>query len=153
MIELENIKISIDSNAIRYNEGITSKGNRVIICILPYTIKANPNYRYTLLTATRFCKEINDLLQENTLCAIGKAVLYQSFEGPGDTWNAQLGKKIAYAKAEINAYRYAMKRIYKINKAVTEALNKTSMNFLDKASNVISHNEEYLTKICGKSFD
>lgn len=69
-----------------------------------------------------------------------------------DTFNRELGIKIATAKAESNAYRKAVKLV----KPLVEYWKKqlfTNLDFVGRAEGVMKHNEQYIHDIGGKVTD
>ena len=61
----------------------------------------------------------------------------------GDIFDENIGKKISLAKAEKKAYDKVRKRLIKKWSKVANTLNVVG-NFIDKAYNVIDHNDQYL---------
>lgn len=66
----------------------------------------------------------------------------------GDTFDKELGIKIATAKAENNAYRKAVNQMIPLMDCWAEQLS-TYGDFVEKATNVLAHNENYVHNIGG----
>ena len=63
---------------------------------------------------------------------------------PKDTFDAEIGKKVARAKAESSAYRFCSKILTKsIEKFIFNLAGATS-EFIGKASGVVRHNKRYI---------
>lgn len=66
---------------------------------------------------------------------------------PKDTFNAEIGKKVARAKAESKAYAYYSGLIDRaLYGSFTTELDNATDNFFDKTESVIEHNNKYLAK-------
>ena len=65
---------------------------------------------------------------------------------PEDTFNLEIGKKIALARAESNLYTEAKKVLNDVIKS-TERTLKDAYEFCEKASGVRRHNKEDIHKI------
>lgn len=63
---------------------------------------------------------------------------------PKDTFDAEIGKKVARAKAESNAYRFCSKILTKSIEKFTFNLASATSEFIEKASGVVRHNRRYL---------
>ena len=63
---------------------------------------------------------------------------------PADNFDPEIGKKVARAKAESMAYKYAKKQITKMYDKYNSVMSKAIENFNAKATNVIEHNVEYV---------
>lgn len=63
---------------------------------------------------------------------------------PKDTFNAEIGKKVARAKAESSAYKFCSKILTKSIEKFTFNLASAAANFIKKASGVVVHNKRYL---------
>jgi len=65
---------------------------------------------------------------------------------PDDTFNLEIGKKIALARAESELYTLAKKQVVEANKRL-EMTIKEGKAFCEKAIGVRKHNKEYIHKI------
>ena len=63
---------------------------------------------------------------------------------PKDTFNAEIGKKVARAKAESSAYKFCSKILTKSIEKFTFNLAGAAADFVKKASGVVIHNKRYL---------
>ena len=63
---------------------------------------------------------------------------------PKDTFDAEIGKKVARAKAESSAYRFCSKILTKSIEKFTFNLAGAAADFIEKASGVVRHNKRYL---------
>lgn len=72
---------------------------------------------------------------------IGKATCNKE-----DKFDANIGMKIALAKAEMKAYHSANKTAKVIYEQYKAKMNETK-EFIDKATHCIEHNKEYIKKI------
>ena len=69
---------------------------------------------------------------------------------PEDEYNFKIGKRIALARAEINAYRYYVKFLIEFNDC-HQKLATDSADLYDKLRKQISHNKEYIEDIISGS--
>lgn len=80
-------------------------------------------------------------------CSIGNFFVVEKARcNKGDKFDANIGMKIALARAEMKAYQLANKEIkikYERFKKKTDELKE----FIDKANHCIEHNKEYIKKI------
>lgn len=65
---------------------------------------------------------------------------------PKDTFDAEIGKKVARAKAESSAYRFCSKILTKSIEKFTFNLASAAAEFVKKASGVVVHNKRYLSQ-------
>lgn len=65
---------------------------------------------------------------------------------PKDTFDAEIGKKVARAKAESSAYRFCSKILTKSIEKFTFNLAGAASEFIEKASGVVIHNKRYLSQ-------
>lgn len=65
--------------------------------------------------------------------------------GPEDTFDEEVGMKIARAKAETAMYRRVGRAMYRFGRYMASSLAHTQ-DMLEKAANVIEHNNKYLEK-------
>lgn len=61
----------------------------------------------------------------------------------GDTWDVNIGKKIALAKAEKKAYTKVRKRCAKTMRRCFKMM-QIICNFCNKSDSVVNHNDKYL---------
>lgn len=71
---------------------------------------------------------------------------------PEDEYNFKIGKRIALARAEINAYRYYIKFLIEFNDC-HQRLATDSADLYDKLRRQISHNKEYIGDIISGSIE
>lgn len=71
---------------------------------------------------------------------------------PEDEYNFKIGKRIALARAEINAYKYYEKFLIESNDYY-QKLATDSANLYDKLRRQISHNKEYIRDIISGSIE
>lgn len=115
---------------------IENKG--VVLCKLQYKVNVPEVVRLLAKTMTDD-KDVKKLLSDNdTFECFGVAKLMD-----GDTFDVEVGKKIARAKAESVAYANVANVIIKVYSKFGDALNSME-DFFDKASRVLVHNEEYV---------
>ena len=65
---------------------------------------------------------------------------------PKDTFDAEIGKKVARAKAESSAYKFCSKILTKSIEKFTLNLASAAAEFVKKASGVVVHNKRYLSQ-------
>ena len=66
---------------------------------------------------------------------------------PQDTFNVEIGKKVARTKAESSAYGFYSRLVDRaIYGRFMDNLDNITEDFFDKADSVIEHNNEYLDK-------
>ena len=65
---------------------------------------------------------------------------------PKDTFDVEIGKKVARAKAESSAYRFCSKILTKSIEKFTFNLASAAADFVKKASGVVIHNKRYLSQ-------
>jgi hypothetical protein len=63
---------------------------------------------------------------------------------PNDTFDVEIGKKVARAKAESSAYKFCSKILTKSIEKFTFNLASAASEFIEKASGVVRHNRRYL---------
>lgn len=99
-------------------------------------IKKNFNIEDNYVICTLYCH-----------CSIGNFFVAEKARcNKGDKFDANIGMKIALARAEMKAYKVANKEIkikYERFKKKTDELKE----FIDKANHCIKHNKEYIKKI------
>ena len=66
----------------------------------------------------------------------------------GDTYNKEMGRRIAFAKAERKAYKHARKNV-KHDIEEIKAVLEAAQNFYDKADGCFVHNDNYIKQLCG----
>jgi len=130
-IDRQNFKL-----IIRKESTIVDEKNRRVIHILDWAI-VSPDIFNDFIWITRN----NDSWKVITGRTKGVAVCH-----PEDTFNEEIGRKMARAIAESNAYQNASKILRKrmkvINKIVDE-LDMMSIDFKMKADEIKTHNREY----------
>lgn len=132
-----NIRASIHD--MKYN---VNEKKKCVTCIIYYTIESDyfiDGVLYNLASYAKCGPSYTDLLKGRTKRAIGIAKC-----SDGDTFDIEIGKKIARAKAESNMYGECFRYI-------TECINTLQSKFIDpvkgfakKATDVIIHNTGYL---------
>ena len=65
---------------------------------------------------------------------------------PKDTFDAEIGKKVARAKAESSAYKFCSKILTKSIEKFTFNLAGAAADFIEKATGVVIHNKRYLSQ-------
>lgn len=63
---------------------------------------------------------------------------------PKDTFDVEIGKKVARAKAESSAYKFCSKILTKSIEKFTFNLASAASEFIGKASGVVIHNKRYI---------
>lgn len=63
---------------------------------------------------------------------------------PKDTFDVEIGKKVARARAESSAYRFCSKILTKSIEKFTFNLASAASKFIEKASGVVRHNKHYI---------
>ena len=65
---------------------------------------------------------------------------------PKDTFDVEIGKKVARAKAESSAYKFCSKILTKSIEKFTFNLAGAAADFIEKATGVVIHNKRYLSQ-------
>lgn len=125
------------------------KNGNKITCILKYKINVpsvfERGYRNGgLLTSNTYHSQfynVNDT-SEHCFTATGVAMCRH-----GDTFNDNLGRKIAEARAESAAYAFATPLVKKYVQSTAESLLNMSYDFAAKSDNVKRHNKEYVNDL------
>lgn len=116
-------------------------GKKVITCILMANI-VTPNMNVD-----------GDLLfdifswGENSITVTGKAVC-----SINDNFNEEIGKAVARAKAESNAYKIAAKMIHSRIILLDKVLDAAE-RFAEKAKKVVDHNASFINKVTDPTTD
>ena len=126
---IDNIKIHFEQP-----EYIVNETNGVVICKLRFTTTAPLMVRWSKM----------DPIQENPTVTeqVVKTVV---FAKNGDKFDANIGKKVALAKAENQAYSYVKNWMMLAHKEVVKTV-RAMKDFKDKAEKVKNHNIEYMKK-------
>lgn len=122
------LKLSFDNN-IRY---FVNEKKRTVTCVLNAKFTEAPRYTFPYG------------IPEYTLCDKIKGVGVAKC-AEGDTFNADFGKSIARARAEIDAYMNANRYIEKYKEALEKSIHSLD-NFISKSYNYAVHNLSYIDK-------
>lgn len=123
-----NIKIHF-----KQPEYIVDEANGVVICKLKFIVTAPFMVRCTM----------SPIHEDPTLTEqVIKTVV---FAKNGDKFDANVGKKVALAKAENRAYSYVKNWMMLAHKEIVKTV-RAMVDFKDKAEKVKAHNVEYMKK-------
>ena len=126
---IDNIKIHFEQPEYIVNETIG-----VVICKLRFTTTAPLMVRWSIMSPIH---------EDPTLTEqVVKTVV---FAKNGDKFDVNIGKKVALAKAENQAYSYVKNWMMLAHKEVVKTV-RAMKDFKDKAEKVKNHNIEYMKK-------
>lgn len=117
----------------------------------------NPEYIVDEVKGVVICKlkftcSVPDVVHYASKCALHESPVYKEqtvksvvFAKNNDTFDANIGKKVALAKAENQAYSYVNNYVQSCKKELELALQAVN-NFKWKKAKVKNHNIEYMRK-------
>ena len=111
------------------------KINKVVVCILEGTPRYPRTIDYTFTTIT-------DLMYADVDDIKVKAIAKLS---PDDSFDENIGMKVALAKAENKAYEQVCTNLKKYMSSINNIVEQCK-DFFYKSANVIEHNDGYLRK-------
>lgn len=124
------IKTSVSNTKFAVNQ---KKG--CVTCIMTYHFN-NDSFIDDVMYAV-----VPDYWRNKDYTVVGVAYLNDT-----DTFDEEIGKKIARAKAESQMYKQAGMLIDQTIVKVQEKFVEAGLSFILKAGNVITHNDEYISQ-------
>lgn len=134
----QNIKLSFAKPSFTVN---TAK--RTVTCVLRYTI--NIPEMFSVANSGRSKKpasgiSVGQCFVENS--AVGIAICC-----PDDKFCPKIGKEIAEARAESQAYKDASKHMADVYSAIAEKFSDYSLEFATRGARIVEHNDAYIKSI------
>ena len=136
-LDRSSLKLIINNDSV-----VIDEKNRRVIHTIDWTLKI-PNVFENIIWS--IC---NGPVYKMNGRAKGVAICHE-----GDTFDIELGKKMARAIAESNAYTNASKRVKKIMHNVfriANEINEQELDFRIKANEIVVHNKEYMDGLLSK---
>ena len=134
------IKLSFGSPEYFVNES-----NNTVTCKLSFRLNPSDGTRYN-----SYCNALFDLsdavLKEEESIRDSWTIAETAKLDPDDTFDVEIGKKVARAKAESTAYKFMAKKIAKIIDNSYNVIVNSCEQFIEKAAGVKRHNDEYLSQ-------
>ena len=117
---------------------------KIVTCVMVYRLKF-PGDDWKMVNVL---KQISDryVVDKDNMIRYDFQVDAQAKLDPQDEFDAEVGKKVARAKAESYAYRYVAKQISQVYSKFVEDLTRMEAEFFKKADSVIEHNDRYLAQ-------
>lgn len=134
-----DFKIKLSFKEPRY---IVNEEKKVVTCLIDYRVKCSIYEIKTMIG--NMCALAGQDSQDSIFHTF--TVNAQARLHPNDVFDVEVGKKIARAKAESYAYKFANDQLQKYCKKFINRVNKALDNFDLKTSEVVHHNNKYLEK-------
>lgn len=117
-----------------------------VTCVLKFILvgASDSQKDEDVFRAVRYMTE--SVYGENNPISYSYSVTETAKLDPNDTFDAEIGKKVARAKAESSAYKFCSKILTKSIEKFTFNLADAASEFIEKASGVVSHNKRYLSQ-------
>ena len=134
------IKLSFGSPEYFVNES-----NNTVTCKLNFRLNPSDGTRYDSFCNALF--ELSDAaLKEEESIRDRWTITETAKLDPADTFDVEIGKKVARAKAESSAYKFMAKKIAKIIDNSYNVIVDSCEQFIEKAAGVKRHNDKYLSQ-------
>lgn len=121
-----------------------NEDKKIVTCRLKHRFRSTDDKMFEMIIreiGDYVNKYKSDKLLGDVLESVGVARL-----DPDDNFDIEVGKKIASARAETNAYKMTARMIDKMADEVIYKLDTLRNNFVSKSERVIKHNEDYISK-------
>ena len=134
---MEQFKLSFDEPKFFVNE---KRG--AVTCVMTYKVKGNPAAMYLV-------RSMGNLRERDTYdnpFLVGFKSTYTAYVCEGDTFDEEIGKKVARTNAESQAYAHVSNLLGNMINKYYNMLADLHEGFYAKAESVIDHNETYLER-------
>lgn len=131
-----------NSNKIKiyFEQPKYSRNGNEITCSLRYVIRI-PNVKDTRKDSSENCY-MSSFISMGSYISTGTATCNSE-----DVFDKQLGRDIAKARAEANAYRHGQRMVDKYVKRMAQTYYDMALEFAEKADHVRRNNAEYVSRL------
>lgn len=131
-----------NSNKIKiyFEQPKYSRNGNEVTCSLRYVIRI-PNVKDTRKDSSENCY-MSSFISMGSYISTGTATCNSE-----DVFDKQLGRDIAKARAEANAYRHGQRMVDKYVKRMAQTYYDMALEFAEKADHVRRNNAEYVSRL------
>jgi hypothetical protein len=126
-------------------EYFVNESNNTVTCKLSFRLNPSDGTRYNSYCNALFYLS-DAVLKEEESIRDSWTIAETAKLDPDDTFDVEIGKKVARAKAESSAYKFMAKKIAKIIDGSYNVIVDSCEQFIEKAAGVKRHNDEYLSQ-------